>query len=95
MATSNTTSAFGQFPFQSKQRKAELLGPYGMYFKGFNLRSSMPSRLQSPLSLPDFGISDLWEVMESKEKEEKEAKNQEFTYQNPITENPKFETLNF
>ncbi|KAG9299901.1 hypothetical protein G9A89_005430, partial [Geosiphon pyriformis] len=28
VSTSNTASAFGQFLFQSKQRKAELLGPY-------------------------------------------------------------------
>ncbi|KAG9301558.1 hypothetical protein G9A89_004829 [Geosiphon pyriformis] len=35
-ATSNTMSVFGQFLFQSKQRKAELLRPYGMYFEEFN-----------------------------------------------------------
>ncbi|KAG9295614.1 hypothetical protein G9A89_001300 [Geosiphon pyriformis] len=35
--TSNMTLAFGQFPFQSKQRKTELLGPYGAYFERFNL----------------------------------------------------------
>ncbi|KAG9303708.1 hypothetical protein G9A89_018605 [Geosiphon pyriformis] len=29
-ATSNMTSAFGRFLFQSKQKKAELLGPYGV-----------------------------------------------------------------
>ncbi|KAG9287769.1 hypothetical protein G9A89_017364 [Geosiphon pyriformis] len=33
-----------------------------------------------------FRISDLWEAVES-EKEEEKSKNQEFTYQHPITEN--------
>ncbi|KAG9294265.1 hypothetical protein G9A89_021624 [Geosiphon pyriformis] len=76
--SSTATSAFGRFPFQSRQRKTELLEPYG-------LRSPPPS--------PDFGISDLWEAAES-EKEEEELEDQEFTYQNPITESPEVETLN-
>ncbi|KAG9288250.1 hypothetical protein G9A89_021281 [Geosiphon pyriformis] len=54
----------------------------------------MPSRLQSLPFSSDFGIFDLWKVMESEEEEEEEAKNQEFTYQNLITENPEFETPN-
>ncbi|KAG9306358.1 hypothetical protein G9A89_018241 [Geosiphon pyriformis] len=58
-ATSNMTSAFGQFPFQN------------------------------------FGISDPWEVTESEKEEEKEAEDQEFTYQNLIAENLEFETPNF
>ncbi|KAG9289693.1 hypothetical protein G9A89_014428 [Geosiphon pyriformis] len=33
--------------------------------------------------------------MESDKEEEEEAKDQEFTYQNPIPENPEIETLNF
>ncbi|KAG9286640.1 hypothetical protein G9A89_007767 [Geosiphon pyriformis] len=33
---STATSAFGQFSFQNRQRKTELLGPYGEYFEGFN-----------------------------------------------------------
>ncbi|KAG9286382.1 hypothetical protein G9A89_014548 [Geosiphon pyriformis] len=69
---STVTSAFGQFPFQSRQRKTELLRLYG---------------LRSPPSPPDFGISDPWEAAESK-KEEEESENQEFTYQHPIIENP-------
>ncbi|KAG9289361.1 hypothetical protein G9A89_007922 [Geosiphon pyriformis] len=69
VATSNMTSAFGQFSFQSKQKKAELLKPYGI-------------------------ISDLWEVTKSEEEEEEETKDQEFTYQNPITKNLEFETPN-
>ncbi|KAG9304419.1 hypothetical protein G9A89_019981 [Geosiphon pyriformis] len=73
------TLAFGQFSFQSKQRKAELLGPYG---------------LQSLPPPPDFRISDLWEVIESEKEKEKEAEDQEFTYQNLIAENPEFETPN-
>ncbi|KAG9293974.1 hypothetical protein G9A89_019312 [Geosiphon pyriformis] len=95
MTTSNITSTFGRFPFQSKQKKTELLGLYSAYFKEFNSQSSMPSRFRSPPPLPDFGISDLWEVTESEEEEEEEAKNQEFTYQNPIIENPEFKTPNF
>ncbi|KAG9299280.1 hypothetical protein G9A89_013928 [Geosiphon pyriformis] len=58
-ATLNITSAFEQFLFQSKQRKAELLEPYSMYFKGFNSQSLMPSGLQLPPPPSDFGISDL------------------------------------
>ncbi|KAG9304662.1 hypothetical protein G9A89_021442 [Geosiphon pyriformis] len=54
--TSNVISTFERFPFQSKQRKTDLLGPY--------------------------------------EEKEKELEDQEFTYQNPITENPKVETSN-
>ncbi|KAG9295302.1 hypothetical protein G9A89_021233 [Geosiphon pyriformis] len=51
------TSAFGQFPFQSRQKKTELLGPYG---------------LQSLPPPPDFGISDLWEAESEKEEKESE-----------------------
>ncbi|KAG9291370.1 hypothetical protein G9A89_003474 [Geosiphon pyriformis] len=35
MSTSHVTSTFGQFPFQNKQRKEDLLGPYSTYFEGF------------------------------------------------------------
>ncbi|KAG9286357.1 hypothetical protein G9A89_014523 [Geosiphon pyriformis] len=94
-ATSNTISAFGQFPFQSKQKKTELLKPYSAYFKGFNLQSLMPSGLRSSPPLPNFRISDLWKVMESEEEEEEEAEDQEFIYQNLITKNPEIETPNF
>ncbi|KAG9285853.1 hypothetical protein G9A89_013278 [Geosiphon pyriformis] len=38
MSTSNATSTFGCFPFQSKQQKTELLRPYSDYFEGFKLR---------------------------------------------------------
>ncbi|KAG9303405.1 hypothetical protein G9A89_013731 [Geosiphon pyriformis] len=62
--TSNVTSIFGHFLFQSKQKKAELLGLYESERK-------------------------------QKEEEKKEFKNQEFTYQNPIPENPDIRTLNF
>ncbi|KAG9291009.1 hypothetical protein G9A89_012881 [Geosiphon pyriformis] len=34
-STSNMISTFRQFLFQSKQRKTDLLGPYGKYFEGF------------------------------------------------------------
>ncbi|KAG9290635.1 hypothetical protein G9A89_011598 [Geosiphon pyriformis] len=42
----------------------------------------------------NFGISDLWEVTESEEEEEEKSEDQEFTYQNPIPENPEFEISN-
>ncbi|KAG9294649.1 hypothetical protein G9A89_008128 [Geosiphon pyriformis] len=87
-STPNATSIFGRFPFQSKQKKAELLGPYGKYFEGFKLRSPTPSRIRSPPPPPDFGISDPWKVTESEEEKEEETEDQEFTYQNLITENP-------
>ncbi|KAG9290846.1 hypothetical protein G9A89_010995 [Geosiphon pyriformis] len=43
MFTSNVISTFGQFPFQNKQRKTDLLGPYGKYFEGFKSQSPTPS----------------------------------------------------
>ncbi|KAG9302021.1 hypothetical protein G9A89_021065 [Geosiphon pyriformis] len=91
---STATSAFGQFLFQSRQRKTELLGPYSEYFEGFNSRSSTPSELQLPPPPPDFRISDPWKAAESEKKKE-ESENQEFTYQCPITENLEVETPNF
>ncbi|KAG9300726.1 hypothetical protein G9A89_023524 [Geosiphon pyriformis] len=91
--SSTATSVFEQFPFQSRQKKTELLRPYGEYFEGFNSQSSTPSGLRLPPPPPDFGISDLWEAAESKKKEE-ESEDQEFTYQHLITENPEVETPN-
>ncbi|KAG9299239.1 hypothetical protein G9A89_013887 [Geosiphon pyriformis] len=90
---STATSAFGRFPFQNRQRKTELLGPYSKYFERFNSRSSTPLGLRLPLSSPDFRISDLWKAAESEKKEEK-SEDQEFTYQYLITENPEVEILN-
>ncbi|KAG9297192.1 hypothetical protein G9A89_019473 [Geosiphon pyriformis] len=40
---STATSTFRRFPFQSRQKKTELLGPYSKYFEGFKSRSPMPS----------------------------------------------------
>ncbi|KAG9290684.1 hypothetical protein G9A89_011647 [Geosiphon pyriformis] len=91
--TSIMTSAFGRFPFQSKQKKTKLLELYGKYFERFNSQSSTPSGLRSPLPPPDFRISDLWETAES-EKEEEESEDQKFTYQHLITENLEVETPN-
>ncbi|KAG9290574.1 hypothetical protein G9A89_020944 [Geosiphon pyriformis] len=65
--TSNATSTFERFQFQSKQQKEDLLGPY-------NFRTATP-----------------WELLEE---EEERSKDQEFTYQQLITENPEVETLN-
>ncbi|KAG9294744.1 hypothetical protein G9A89_008223 [Geosiphon pyriformis] len=51
----------------------------------------MPSGFQSPPPQLDFGNTSSWEIMASeKEKEE----DQEFNYQNPITENLEVEILN-
>ncbi|KAG9286074.1 hypothetical protein G9A89_022751 [Geosiphon pyriformis] len=90
---STATSAFGRFPFQSKQRKTELLESYGKYFERFNSRSSTPSGLRSLLPPPDFRIFDSWEAAEL-EKEEEKSEDQEFTYLYLIPENPEVETLN-
>ncbi|KAG9290043.1 hypothetical protein G9A89_010349 [Geosiphon pyriformis] len=84
------TSTFGQFTFQSKQRKENLLGPYGTYFEGFKSQSPMPSEFQSPLFQSDFRTTSYWEITESEEEQEEEEekfKDQEFTYQNPILKN--------
>ncbi|KAG9301661.1 hypothetical protein G9A89_016731 [Geosiphon pyriformis] len=72
----------------------ELLRPYGEYFEGFKLQSPTPLEIRLLPPPPDFGISDLWEIIESKEEEKEETENQEFTYQNLITENPEFENPN-
>ncbi|KAG9306152.1 hypothetical protein G9A89_016056 [Geosiphon pyriformis] len=82
----------------NKQRKEDLLGPYGMYFEEFKSQLPMPSRLQSPPPQPDFGTTSPWEVMKSEKKQKKEkekSEDQEFTYQNLIPENPNIETSNF
>ncbi|KAG9302458.1 hypothetical protein G9A89_006422 [Geosiphon pyriformis] len=97
--TSNATSTFRRFPFQSKQKKEDLLGPYSTYFKEFKSRSPTPSEIQSPPLQPDFGITDLWEPTKSEKEqekeEEKESEDQEFTYQNLITKNLDIEIPNF
>ncbi|KAG9287854.1 hypothetical protein G9A89_017449 [Geosiphon pyriformis] len=59
VSTSNVTSTFRRFQFQSKQQKEDLLGLYGVYFEGFKSRSPMPSRIQLPIPQPDFGATTL------------------------------------
>ncbi|KAG9287688.1 hypothetical protein G9A89_004091 [Geosiphon pyriformis] len=59
MSISNVTSTFGQLPFQSKQKKAELLEIYSDYFKGFKSQSTIPSGYQSPPPPPDFRTANL------------------------------------
>ncbi|KAG9290343.1 hypothetical protein G9A89_007074 [Geosiphon pyriformis] len=69
-----------------------------MYFEEFKSQLPTPSRLQSLPPQLDFGTVSSWKVMELKkeqEEEEEESENQEFTYQNPIPENPNIKTLNF
>ncbi|KAG9288999.1 hypothetical protein G9A89_015548 [Geosiphon pyriformis] len=98
MSTLHVTSTFGQFPFQSKQRKEDLLGPYSTYFKEFKSQLPMPSGLRSSLPQPDFRTASSWKVTdlgEEQEEEKEESEDQEFTYQNPIMENLEIETPNF
>ncbi|KAG9284333.1 hypothetical protein G9A89_007488 [Geosiphon pyriformis] len=42
-STSNATSTFKCFSFQSKQKKEDLLGPYSEYFERFKSQSPTPS----------------------------------------------------
>ncbi|KAG9301966.1 hypothetical protein G9A89_021010 [Geosiphon pyriformis] len=80
-STSHVTLIFGQFSFQSKQRKEDLLRSYGAYFEKF--------KSQSPISWKVI------ELEEEQEEEKEESEDQKFTYQNPIPENLNIETLNF
>ncbi|KAG9307277.1 hypothetical protein G9A89_017105 [Geosiphon pyriformis] len=91
-STSNATSTFGQFPFQSKQRKEDLLRPYGAYFEEFKSQLPTPLGIRLPPLPPDFRIANPWEA--SKSEEEKESEDQKFTYQNPIPENLEVKTPN-
>ncbi|KAG9304856.1 hypothetical protein G9A89_000769 [Geosiphon pyriformis] len=50
-STSNTTSTFEQFPFQSKQKKAELLGPYVIVIDQLPI-NLIAEPIQQPLQLP-------------------------------------------
>ncbi|KAG9293912.1 hypothetical protein G9A89_019250 [Geosiphon pyriformis] len=86
--TSNITLIFGQLPFQSKQKKAELLRTYSNYFKKFKLQSLIPLEFQLLPSPPDFGTASPWKITAL------EKKDQEFNYQNPIAENLEVETPN-
>ncbi|KAG9295307.1 hypothetical protein G9A89_021238 [Geosiphon pyriformis] len=70
----------------STSNKEDLLRPYGAYFEGFKSQLPTPSRIQLLLPQPDFETTTPWEL--SKEEEEEELEDQEFTYQNLITENP-------
>ncbi|KAG9290764.1 hypothetical protein G9A89_011727 [Geosiphon pyriformis] len=74
--TATATSAFGKFSFQSKQRKEDLLGPYGKYFEEFKSRSPIPSGFQSLPPQPDFGTMSLWEITESEGEQEKKEKKE-------------------
>ncbi|KAG9288566.1 hypothetical protein G9A89_003441 [Geosiphon pyriformis] len=57
-------------------------------------RVKSPSNPSYHYTPGNFGISDPWEAAESEKKEE-ESEDQEFTYQNLITESPEVETPNF
>ncbi|KAG9284737.1 hypothetical protein G9A89_003040 [Geosiphon pyriformis] len=81
---SHATSTFGQFPFQSKQRKEDLLEPYRM-----TSISATSTRFRNH----EFLGSNKFRRRTRRKK--KESEEQEFTYQNPIIENPEIETLSF
>ncbi|KAG9300350.1 hypothetical protein G9A89_009974 [Geosiphon pyriformis] len=68
-ATANTTTPLNKILFQSKQKKAELLGTYDNFFKEFKSQSPMSSGIQLPPPQPDFGAVSPWEITDSKEKE--------------------------
>ncbi|KAG9289002.1 hypothetical protein G9A89_015551 [Geosiphon pyriformis] len=82
--TATTTPTFEKFPFQSKQKKENLLGLYGKYFEKFKSQLPMPLGFQSLPPQPDFGTASPWEITklegEQEEKKEKESEDQEFTY---------------
>ncbi|KAG9299788.1 hypothetical protein G9A89_013148 [Geosiphon pyriformis] len=88
-ATASTTMLLNRLPFQSKQKKAELLGTYGDYFEEFKSQSSILLRIQLPPSQPNFGAISPWEITDFKEEE---SSNQETSKQNPILENPEIKT---
>ncbi|KAG9292863.1 hypothetical protein G9A89_016225 [Geosiphon pyriformis] len=73
--TSNAISTFRQFSFQSKQKKTDLLGPYGI--------QSLPLQ-------PDFRATTLWELSEEEEegKNPENATPNIQTLQNPEQINP-------
>ncbi|KAG9287489.1 hypothetical protein G9A89_023861 [Geosiphon pyriformis] len=88
-----------QLPIWKKQRIKS--PPYPSYYhiprSTINITSADLDDSHSKVNKEkqNFGISDPWKVMESEEEEEEETEDQEFTYQNPITENLKFETRIF
>ncbi|KAG9295141.1 hypothetical protein G9A89_006122 [Geosiphon pyriformis] len=88
-ASTSTKMPLVRIAFQSKQKKNKLLGAYSNYFEGFKSRLPIPSGFQLPSYQPDFRTISPWEIIES---EEKEDKDQEFNYQNPILENPNIQT---
>ncbi|KAG9287842.1 hypothetical protein G9A89_017437 [Geosiphon pyriformis] len=88
VSTSNMTSAFGRFTFQSKQKKEDLLGLYSEYFEGFKSLITNAIRILITATSTEF-------QNRKQEIEEKKSEDQEFTYQNPILENPEIKTPNF
>ncbi|KAG9290555.1 hypothetical protein G9A89_020925 [Geosiphon pyriformis] len=78
VSTSNATSVFGHFPFQSKQRKEDLLELYNEYFEEFKSQLLMPLGFQSLPPQLNFGIVSPWKITElEREQEVKEEEESE------------------
>ncbi|KAG9304925.1 hypothetical protein G9A89_003093 [Geosiphon pyriformis] len=95
------SSLLGTLPLAWKKNRAESPSNLSYHYtpeSAINISSTnmFPSTDHMANTLRDlihFGISDLWEAVES-EKEEEKSEDQEFTYQHPITENLEVETPN-
>ncbi|KAG9286864.1 hypothetical protein G9A89_012414 [Geosiphon pyriformis] len=75
-STSNATSTFEHFPFQTKQRKEDLLGLYGETTSLWKITESEGKQ----------------EVEEEKESEDHEFTYQNLILENPESETPNFQT---
>ncbi|KAG9307034.1 hypothetical protein G9A89_003085 [Geosiphon pyriformis] len=88
-----------QLSIWKKQRIEAPTAPSYYYTSGSAINiTSVSASISNTIStfgqfpFQNFGTTTPWEL--SEEKEEEKLEDQEFTYQNPITENPEFETLN-
>ncbi|KAG9288617.1 hypothetical protein G9A89_006718 [Geosiphon pyriformis] len=88
-ATTSATTPLNRIPFQSKQKKTELLRTYGDYFERFKLQSPMPSEIQLSPPQPDFGAVSSWEITDS---EEKKSSDWKVNKQNLILEHSEIKT---
>ncbi|KAG9298739.1 hypothetical protein G9A89_012807 [Geosiphon pyriformis] len=93
LQTPAVTSKRIQPPTWKKTKVESPTNPSYHYTPGstINITSTGVTTLNMTLA---FGQFPFQKVTESEKKKEKEAEDQEFTYQNPIAENPEFETLN-
>ncbi|KAG9284753.1 hypothetical protein G9A89_001123 [Geosiphon pyriformis] len=78
-----------------KKTKVELPNNLSYYYTPGSIINIILIGMSTSNATLTFGQLLFQKVTESKEKKEKKAEDQEFTYQNPIPENPNIETLNF